>query len=204
MEKTPNSRTVSQHLAHVISEISNPLFIALPTFFVIALMTAPNLLHAILWWIIAVLGISVAPFLFIMQGVRKGKLTDHHVSKREQRLVPLVFGLVCMVLSFVFLYLFRASPVLIATVVAVIVACVISLIVTKYWKISLHLVGMAGAVTVFVILFGPRLLVLSPLVLLIGWARWQVRAHTIYQAIAGTILAVVVTVATFFLFGIHV
>ncbi|GCF11671.1 hypothetical protein [Dictyobacter arantiisoli] len=109
-----------------------------------------------------------------------------------------------MVLSFVFLYLFGASPVLIATVVAVIMACGISLIVTKYWKISLHLVGIAGAVTVFILLFGPLLFVLSPLVLLVGWARWQVRAHTVYQAIAGTFLAVIVTIVTFLLFGIHV
>jgi hypothetical protein len=203
MEKTTNKDTGQQQIAHVISEISNPLFVALPTFFVIALITAPDILHAILWWIIAVLGISIAPFLFILQGVRKGKLTDHHVSQREQRLVPLVFGLVCMMLSFVFLYLLNASSVLIATMVAVIVACCISLAVTKYWKISLHLVGMAGAVTAFVLLFGPRLLVLSPLVLVVGWARWQVRAHTVYQAIAGTILAVTVTVVTFFLFGIH-
>ncbi|GCE09536.1 hypothetical protein KDAU_68650 [Dictyobacter aurantiacus] len=57
--------------------------------------------------------------------------------------------------------------------------------------------------TVFVLLFGPRLLALSPLVFLVGWARWQVRAHTVLQAIAGTCLAIVVTVVTFQLFGIQ-
>jgi membrane-associated phospholipid phosphatase len=91
---------------------------------------------------------------------------------------------------------------LVQTVVAVIVACGISLLVTRYWKISLHLVGMAGVVIVFILLFGPRLFVLSPLVILVGWARWQVRAHTLFQALAGTILAVIVTVATFLLFRI--
>jgi hypothetical protein len=204
MEKTLENRTIQQRLAHIISEISNPLFVAVPTFFVIALITSPDLLHACLWWVTAVLGISVAPFLFILQGVRKGRLTDHHVSKREQRFVPLVFGITCMILSFICLYLPGASPVLIATIVAVIVACGISLIVTRYWKISLHLVGMAGAVTVFALLFGPRLLVLSPLVLLVGWARWQVRAHTLFQALAGTALAVTVTIMTFLVFRIQI
>ena len=204
MEKTSVHSTGRQQFAQVISEISNPLFIALPTFLVIALTSSADLLHAFLWWIIAVLGISVAPLLFIWQGVRKGRYTDHHVSKREQRFVPLVFGLSCMALSFVFLYMLGASPVLIATVVAVIVACWISLVVTRYWKISLHLVGMAGAVTVFILLFGPRLFVLSPLVILVGWARWQVRAHTLFQALAGTILAVIVTIAIFLLFRIQI
>ncbi|GHO89392.1 hypothetical protein [Dictyobacter formicarum] len=203
MEKASENRTLQQQLARLVSEISNPLFVALPTFLVIALVTAPDVAHAFLWWIIPILGISVAPFLFIWQGVRKGKLTDHHVSQREQRFVPLFFGLTCMLLSFACLYALHASPILVATVVAVIVACGISLIVTRYWKISLHLVGMAGAVTVFVLLFGPRWLALSPLVFLVGWARWQVRAHTVLQAIAGTCLAVFVTVATFHLFGIQ-
>jgi membrane-associated phospholipid phosphatase len=63
---------------------------------------------------------------------------------------------------------------------------------------------MAGAITVFALLFGPRLLILSPLVLLVGWARWQVRAHTLFQALAGTALAVTVTIMTFLVFRIQI
>lgn len=189
-------------LAHLVSEVSNPLFVALPTFLVIALATAPNVFHALLWWMIAVLGISIAPFLFILRGVRQGRYSDHHVSVREQRLIPLVFGLGCMAIAFILLYALDVSRVLIATVTAVIVACGISLLITRYWKISLHLVGMAGAVTVFTLMFGPRLLLLSPLVVLVGWARWQVRAHTVLQACVGAALAVGVTVGIFWLFGV--
>ena len=43
---------------------------------------------------------------------------------------------------------------------------------------------------------GSVLLVLSPLVALIGWARWRVGAHTVAQAIVATVLAVVITVIT--------
>ena len=191
-----------RRLAHIISEVSNPLFVALPTFLVIALVTAPDVPHALLWWIVAVLGISIVPFLFILRGVRQGHYSDHHVSVREQRFIPLLFGLGCMAASFVLLYYLNASRVLIATVTAVIVACGISLLITRYWKISLHLVGIAGAVTVFALLFGPRFLFLSPLVALVGWARWQVHAHTALQACVGASLAIGVTVAIFYLFGI--
>lgn len=65
-----------------------------------------------------------------------------------------------------------------------------------------EIVGMAGMVTAFVFLLGPYSLVLSPLVLLVGWARWKVHAHTIAQAVAGTFLAVVVTTGIFFLFRV--
>jgi hypothetical protein len=191
-----------RRLAHIISEVSNPLFVALPTFLVIALVSAPDVPHALLWWVVAIIGISIAPFLFILRGVRQGHYSDHHVSVREQRFIPLLFGLGCMAASFILLYYFHASQVLIATVTAVIVACSISLLITRYWKISLHLVGMAGAVTVFALLFGPRFLVLSPLVVLVGWARWQVQAHTALQACVGASLAIGVTVAIFWLFRV--
>ena len=198
----PSSQGIWERLARLLSELFNPLFVALPTFLVIALASSPDDGHALLWWAVAVIGISLAPFLFVLRGVRRGRYSDHHVSIREQRFVPLLFGIGCMSLTFVLLALLHASPVLIATVTAVIVACGLSLLITRYWKISLHLVGIAGAVTVFVLLFGLRALWLSPLVVLVGWARWQVRAHTLLQALAGTVLAVSVTILVFWLFGV--
>ena len=189
-------------VAKVISEVTNPLLVALPTFLLVALATAPDVLHALLWWSIAVLGISLAPLLFIWQGVRRGRYSDHHVSKREQRRVPLLFGLACMVFAFVLLLFVHASSPLLATVTATLVAVAVAAGITQYWKISLHLVGIAGAVTVCCLLWGPLCLFLSPLILLVGWARWQLRAHTWFQALAGTILAISVTILTYRLFGL--
>lgn len=188
-------------IAHLISEITNPLFIALPTFLIIALSTAPDIWHALLWWIIATAGISLAPLLFIWHGVRVGHYTDHHISMREQRLFPLFFGFISITVSFILLFLLHASKPLIVTMSAVIVAVGLAAIITQKWKISLHLVGAAGAVTVFGLLFGWQLaLLLAPGVLLIAWARWHVRAHTPLQVLAGAALAIAVTLVLFWLF----
>lgn len=189
-------------IAHGVSAVTNPLFIALPTFLIVALSTSPDVLRAFLWWIVTVVGISIAPLLFIWYGVKQGHYSDHHVSVREQRLIPLLFGVGCFFLVFVSMYLLHASLLLLATVTAALVALGIATVVTRYWKISLHLVGMAGAVTVLVLRFGPWFLLLSPFVVLVGWARWQVRAHTPLQALTGAVLAVSVTLAIFWLFGI--
>lgn len=56
-------------VAHIISEVANPLFVAAPTFLIISLKTAPSLWQGLLWWFITVIGVSSAPFLFIVQGV---------------------------------------------------------------------------------------------------------------------------------------
>lgn len=188
-------------LAHTISNITNPLFVALPTFLLIALVTAPDWQHALLWWSIIVGGISIAPYLFILRGVHRGHFSDHHVSIREQRFMPLLFGLGCVFTALLLLLLLHASRSLILTVVGALVALVLATAITRFWKISLHLVGMAGAVTVFCIMFGPRAALLTPLVAIVAWARWKVGAHTLLQALAGTALAVSVTITIFYLFG---
>lgn len=198
-----SSQSIWSRFAHVTSEIANPLYVAFPTLLIISLSSAPDVPHGLLWWIIAVLGISIAPFLFVLRGVRRGRYSDHHVSVREQRLVPLLFGVTSVIIAFVLLLLLHASTALLATLTAVIVVLLIATVITKFWKISLHLVGAAGAVTALVLLFGPLCFLLLPLVVLVGWARWYVQAHTILQAIAGTALATSVTIIIFRLFQVH-
>ena len=91
-----------------------------------------------------------------------------------------------------------------ATVASVLIGVVIAMAITHgaRWKVSLHLGGIAGSVTVFVLLFGPVLLVLSPLVALVGWSRWRIGAHSVAQAVVATVLAVVITAGTFWLMGV--
>lgn len=203
-EKTAETRHAgfSKQFAIIISEVTNPLFIAIPTFLVIALSSTPHFVQALLWWFITVLGISAAPFFFILRGVRRGHYSDHHVSIREQRFVPLSFGLGCFLLALLLLSVLQASAHLLATVVAATIALAVATVITQYWKISLHLVGMAGAVTTFTLVFGAPFLLLSPLVVLVAWARWKVGAHTPLQALAGSALAVSVTLVIFWLFGL--
>jgi|SRR5450755_3770867 len=201
--ETPLTENLWGRVARYISAVTNPLFVALPTLFLMALHHAPDFLHALLWWSITVVGITVAPLYFIWRGVRLGHYSDHHVSIREQRFVPLAFGVGCVGIVFTLLLLLHATSSLLATVTAALITCLLAMVITLYWKISFHLLGMAGAVTALGLVFGPVFFLLSPLVVLVGWARWQVRAHTLLQALAGTLLAVSVTSITFWFFGIR-
>jgi membrane-associated phospholipid phosphatase len=195
------SHDAGEWIAHLTSEIFNPFYVAVPLFLILALVTAPDVAHALLWWVVAAFGISLLPYGFILYGMRKGKYTDHFVSKREQRLFPLLIGMVCMGCSCIVLFLLHARVLLVA-VAAVVVILLIATLITQFarWKISLHLVGIAGAVTLLCLLFGPILLVTAPLIVLVGWARWKVGAHTPLQAIAGTCLSVSVTLAFYWFF----
>ena len=199
------SNDTSTRIATGISMVANPLFVALPLFLAVALYTAPSLWQGLVWWIITVLGMTVAPYLFILRGIRSGKITDHHVSDRTQRLIPLTFGLICMIAAFAILIVLHATGQFLATATAVIVVLAGCIAVTQIaqWKISLHASGMAGAVTIVVFIFGPMYALLGLLLIVIGWARWQVRAHTVLQTVGGSILAIILTVGIFFLFRIR-
>jgi membrane-associated phospholipid phosphatase len=107
-----------------------------------------------------------------------------------------------VVIAFVLLLALHAARPLIATMTAVIVVLLLATLITRFWKISLHLVGVTGAVTAYTLLFGPLFLVLSPLVVCVGWARWRVGAHTPWQAVAGTVLAGSLTVVIFWLWHV--
>ena len=89
---------------------------------------------------------------------------------------------------------------------SVVIGVVIAMAITHgaRWKASLHLGGIAGSVTVFMLLFGPILFVLTPLVALVGWARRRVGAHTVAQAVVATILAVAITVGAFWVMGVSI
>jgi membrane-associated phospholipid phosphatase len=48
----------------------------------------------------------------------------------------------------------------------------------------------------------PAYWLLSPLIAVVGWARWRVGAHTLLQALAGMLLAGGVAMIVFWLLGI--
>jgi hypothetical protein len=140
--------TSGEMLAHWIPVVTNPLFVALPLFLAVALRTAPDPLHVLTWWGIIAVGITGAPFFFIRIGVQKGKYTDDHVSNRAQRLLPLSFGLACMILVFLLLLFLTVPRVLLATVVSALASLACALAITQLlrFKISLHMVGSAGTI----------------------------------------------------------
>lgn len=196
--------TPAEKLAHIISVITNPLFIALPLFLAVALKTAPNPVHALLWWTIIAVGLTGAPLLFIRIGVRRGYYTDTHISVRSQRLIPLLFGLFCMGIVFLSLLLLHVARPLIVVLIASLISLVLATVITQFlkYKLSLHMIGITGAVTTCWLLFSPAFLFLAPLILLVGWARWKVHAHTFLQACLGGALALFVTLVMVQLFGL--
>ena len=177
--------------AYWLSQISSPFVVSLGVLGYVALSTASTATEGLRCLTVISVGLIV-PFGCIWWGVKKGKLTDIHVSRSSERLVPLLVGLISLGGMLAELLLLSASRPLVATLITQ---------VAKY-KISLHIDSAAGAVTVCWRLSSPVFLALTPLVMLIAWARWKLEAHTPLQDVTGAPHAVAVTVTTFWLFGL--
>ncbi|MCO8269194.1 phosphoesterase PA-phosphatase [Actinoplanes sp. TRM 88003] len=154
--------------------------------------------HAGSWWGVgAAVFTAGIPMAYVVRGVRRGRLTSHHIPEREHRRGPLLFGLACAIVGTTALVLLGAPRELLALLAAGITGLVVFAAVTAYWKMSIHAGVAAGTVAVLVAVFGPVALLAVPLVPLIGWSRVVLKAHTPAQVVAGTLVGALIAGTVF-------
>ena len=194
---TDQTEPAHPRLARLVTEILAPAPTVAVLLLLVAWHSAPSTVEALRWGVLAALFASFVPFLYIVRGVRRGRLTDHHVRVREQRRLPLLIGVASVVIGLTLLALWGAPRELVALVASMVVGLASSLLVTLVWKISIHTAVVAGAITILVLVFGWPLLVLTPLAALVCWARVAVRDHTPAQTVAGVALGATVAAVCF-------
>lgn len=140
------------------------------------------------WGLVVALFSSVLPMTFIVAGARRGRWDGHHVRNREGRTLPMLACLACTLVGLAILWFGRAPADLLALNIAMVSTLGVCIAVTRFWKVSLHCTVAGGAAATLILLYGPWLLALVPLVLLIGWARVRVADHTAAQVLAGLLL----------------
>ncbi|MFF5175411.1 phosphatase PAP2 family protein [Micromonospora sp. NPDC000089] len=195
----PPART-STRAARVVTEIFAPAVFAAVMPLIIALhSTAPAVLTGLGWAALAILFCSVIPYGIIWLGVRRGRLTDHHIGVREQRRMPLVYGMLSVLGGLFLLVLAGAPRPLIAMVVVMFAVLLVVTAINQVWKLSAHAAVAAGSVSVLIIVFGPALIPALALVALVGWSRVRLGDHLTSQVIAGALAGIVIAVPTFLL-----
>ena len=113
--------TPGDRFAYWLSQIASPFVVGLGVLGYVALSTAPTVIDGLRWLTVITRGLAV-PFAFIWWGVKKGTLSDLHVSRRSQRLAPLVVGLMALCGMLAGLLWLEASRPLVATLVAILIS----------------------------------------------------------------------------------
>lgn len=181
-----------EKLAEVLSFVLQPQAVAL---FLYALVSFNVLrgFRAVGVFLLSVLFVSVLPTVFVLSLTKKGRVSNPDLPRREERFLPYLgivgmYGALC-----VFLYFLSVPRELLAITLCYVVVTLVGAVISLFWKISLHLAGVAGPVTALVLLVHPLFAVLFGLLVPLGWARVFLRKHTVPQVISGSLMSSVIT-----------
>ena len=185
-------------LSKFISKIFHPILIPSITMLIVVkkflnIIILQNQASAII--IASILFTLLFPLLSIIYLLFKNKIESLEMSKKEERFLPLLITICWMLIGF---YVIRDilgfSPVIKTIYLGAIYTLSISMIITRRWKISLHMLAIGGASGTFLILqllYGGVFYVLTSSLFisgLIGYSRLDQNAHTAPQIYAGFLL----------------
>lgn len=141
---------------------------------------------------LAAVFVCVLPLVVLLVLVRRGKVTDHHVSDRKQRAPVLLMALGCIALGLLVLRAVDAPLSVVAMVLAVVGGVAVLAAVSPFWKMSGHAAAMSCAAVVSVLMLGAAWAPLLLLIPAVGWSRVVLRAHSLAQVVAGSLFGGVV------------
>jgi membrane-associated phospholipid phosphatase len=181
-----------RRMARLVTEVMSPAVPVVVVIFIVAVHSA-GAVRGLLLGLVAAFFSAGFPYGVVLIGVRRGRLTDHHISRREQRPRMMAIALASLAAGLLLLFWLDAPRALFALVASMVAGLAVTLAVTSFWKISIHAAVAAGTVASLAILVSPWWLLLAPLVALIGWARVEIRDHTPVQVLVGAAVGAAVT-----------
>ena len=137
----------------------------------------------------------ILPLLSVFILLLTKKIDSIEIPKKEERFLPVLFASIWMILGFYFMKeIFSYAPIMKSIYLGAIYVMLIALLITKKWKISLHMLAIGGATGVLIMLeflFGQNLMLLLITILtsgILGFSRLSLKAHSLNQIYAGFIL----------------
>ena len=145
--------------------------------------------------IVFVLSTIFFPLLIVFFLMMIKKINSLEMSSTKERPLPLFLSSIVMLVGFIIIYpIISLAPVIkiefLCSIIIVLAACVIS----TYWKISLHMIGVGGllgAISALHLLYGglTTIIIITMLAAgILGTARLTLNAHNKLQIYAGFIL----------------
>jgi membrane-associated phospholipid phosphatase len=190
--------TTARRAALIVTEVLSPAVVVVALPLAVAWhATGYEPLQTLGWGVLVAIFYSVLPMAFLVRGARRGRWEGHWVRDRAHRTVPLLVCLASALAGTAVMLAGGAPTELVALAWALIVTGVACLVITRWWKVSVHATVAGGAVAMVSYVYGPWWLLLAVLVALVCWARVVVEDHTVAQVVVGTLLGPVVGGAVF-------
>ncbi|MFH1501539.1 MAG: hypothetical protein ABIG03_00695 [Candidatus Eisenbacteria bacterium] len=183
------TRNWDRRLALAVSFVASPpALVSLAAIFAAAAAPEPG---AWKWASAYVLIAVLAPLGYLLWEYMRGDVSDLDLPVRDQRVVPQIFTVVCMLTAWVLLRLGPAPERMASLGALFFLQSVVIFGITLRWKVSVHCATAASVGTFIWLSSGAALplLVGAPAMI---WSRLRLDRHTLAQALTGAALGAVV------------
>lgn len=196
-------RRVLRDVAVVLSTVCNPFVAPLVLFVLLCIATSRS---AAEFWVrlgICAFFTSIGPMLFLFWLYATERISDLDMSDHEERRKVFSIFVIFFFLGTVTLWLTHAPTVLTASMAGYAAASFVVYVITRYWKISTHALGVTAPLVALTYLYGEEPAPFLVLIPLVGWSRVYLRAHTVAQVLAGIALGALSVVVFFRIFQVR-
>lgn len=190
----------SEKVAKALSLIGQPPFLAIIPFVAMCMAFSEDFWKGVICSAAAVFASVVLPIVNIMYFSRKYNNDDKlDVVNKEDRLYPLIAGVIGYAVGVVLLYFLQAPWLATVLMVCYVLVTLAITFITPYWKISIHSCGVIGPTLGLAVAFWPVGLLYILLLPPIAWSRYVLKKHTPLQLVMGAVVGFVITYAVFWI-----
>ena len=188
----------TERIANILSIAGQPVFIPIPVFILLATKISDPV-KCISVILVSLLFVTVIPtavtyYFSIKLGRKDGDIPD-----RTLRYRPMLLGTASYIIGTGVLYLMDAPRLMTVLMLCYALVTLVMTIITVYWKISIHSVGVVGPSMALAIAFWPWGLLYILLLPPIAWSRYVLKRHTPAQIAAGALTGFAITGIMFLL-----
>lgn len=198
-------------LAKTFSFLLHPLF--MPTYGILIMFQAGSVVAFIPWEVkryllmVVVANTLLFPMILLPLFVKRKMAKDYQFSEKKERILPLLFTFLLFALTFYFLGGLPIPKIFKLFLLGSTLAVLFTFIVTFFWKISIHMVGIGGLMgIIFFIIMKMLSSILGFLLIgflfsgVIGTSRLYLGEHNIRQIAGGYFLGMITMLCTVYLF----
>ena len=192
-------------IAKLLSRLLHPIFIPTITLSIISIKFV-NIIILSNQLDIVIVGVIIFTLLFpllsILYLLYNNRIKSLQIEERKERILPITIVIIWMLIGYYFLAnILDYAPIIKTIYLGMIATLFTTLLITKYWKISLHMTAIGGCFGVFlaiqsiyggVINYVILILMLSGL---LGYSRSILKAHNMRQIYSGFCLGVFMMIA---------
>ncbi len=188
-------------LADLVARVVHPFATGTVMVFAVALHACwPRLGAALGWGLVALLGVTGTPLAILALCLRIGWVSDLNVVRQDERLRPLVLGLVAVAVAMAVIWAAGAPWPVVALMISLLVGVGVLTVLTIWEKVSFHAAGAGALMAVLGIGVTPWGWLAGAVALVgVGWARVRAGRHSLRQVLLGATVGVVVVGGAFWM-----